>query len=608
MKCPRCGSEMIPAENLFVCPDCQMVLKQVVPNATEVKNAESVENDEAKKLAEEQKAREEAERIARDEAINAEIKELKSQLSTLKSQVSAKKKEISAKKKQLSSKAQSNNNTKVVNVIRDCVILAVCIVLFALSFCSVSTVKVDELLGNNIGGAQIEGANVSFSSVDYITFMIYASKSYENESDVDERVITEMEDAMQELQEHINISTSGKITIDKKGNAVLHKLVVAVIKGEVGRIELDGTADEASLIANGVVALAYILFASAMLIVAFINFLLTLLNKNGSFNKSAMAMIPAYLIFAILLIFMCSNLASKLGGAMIATIIICVFAIAAIIAYAVITAKKGTRLALIPKYVSALIVVIVMACAFAPAFTARALIAPIGSQNRVPEYSYDISLDVLGQLIVRDDVNVSELSVRDLVDTYLANEAFSRTELKSEMANAIAAKIFVGCMQDYDSYKEISALSIGYWLMILVGIAGSISVGAIFAVANGKKAGGLDLSMKILMVICIMGILACCIIGLTLAKETLNDYYGISKGRASFGLGGGVITMLIFSILALINDGVSKAILKRPKKDDEKEFDGMEKTEPAQTFAPVQTAESEQRVYSDESVVANVEI
>lgn len=601
MKCPRCGREMISAENLFVCPDCQMVLKQVVPNATEVKDAGRVESDEVKRHAEEQKAREEAERIARDEAINAEINELKSQLSTLKKQVSAKKKEISAKSKQLSSKAQNNNKTRLVNVIRDSVILAVCIVLFALSFCSVSTVKADELLANNAGGVQIEGANIGLSSVDCITFMIYASKSYETESDVDERVITEMEEAMQELQEHISVSASGKITVDKKGNTVLHKLVVITMKVEAGLAELDGTSDEASLIATGVVALAYILFASAMLIVAFINFLFTLLNKNTSLNKSAMAMIPAYLIFAILLIFMCSGLAFKLGGAMIATIIICVFAIAAIIAYAVIFAKKGTRLALIPKYVSALIVVIVMACAFAPAFTARALIAPIGSPNRTPEYSYEFSLDVLGELIVRDDVNVSELSVRDLVETYLTDEAFSRTELKSEMANVIAAKIFVGCMQDYEHYKEISALSIGYWLMILVGVAGSISVGAIFAVSNGKKAGGLDLSMKILMVICIMGILACCIIGLTLAKETLNNYYGISEARASFGLGGGVITMLIFSILAIVNDGVSKAILKRAKKNDETGLVGM--AEPSQFVVPIQTNTSEQTINNGENVV-----
>lgn len=604
MKCPRCGSEMIPAENLFVCPDCQMVLKQVVPNATEAKGAESVENDEAQKLAEEQKAREEAERIARDEAINAEIKELKSQLSTLKSQVSAKKKEISAKSKQLSNKAQNDQKTKIVSIIRNSVVLAVCVILFALSFCSVSSMNIDGML-KDMGISQIEGMKITLSTVDYVTFMSYTTKNYKSEAEVDDKIIAEVEDAMTELQEHITVSTSGKIMIDRKGNALLRKIVLATLKMQAGSAQIDGTGEETNFILSGIVALLYILFASAMLVIAVINFLFGLLKNNNSLNKVATVMIPAYFIFALLTLYMCSGVGIKVAGAMIATLVFCALAISAIVADIVIFAKKGTRIALVPKFVSAIIVVIVIACAFAPAFTAKANIKPSGmSVSR--EYSYNLPLGVLGELVVGDNVKLEDLSVNLLIQTILTDESIQASALKGDYAMSVVAKVFIGCMQDYEAYKAISALSMGYWLMILVGIAGTISVGAIFAMANGQKTEKLDIAMKILMIIFIAVMFVCCVTGLVLANETLHDYYGISKGRASFGLGGGVITMLIFSILALVNDGVSKAILKKANQND----GAVDNTTDGSQVQVDKVAESveEQIINNGENYAVNTEI
>lgn len=597
MKCPRCGSEMIPAQNLFVCPDCQYVLKQDENTAMGV-------DDEAKRLEEEQRAREEAERIAHDEAINAEIKELKSQLSTLKAQVSAKKKEISAKTKQLSSKAQNDKKTKLVSIIRNSVVLAVCVILFALSFCSVSAMNIDGIL-KEMGVSQIEGVKITLSTVDYVTLMSYTTKNYKSEAEVDDKIIAEVEDAMTELQDHVTVSSSGKIMVDKKGNALLRKIVLATLKMQAGSAKIDGTGEEMNFILSGIVALLYILFASAMLVIAVINFLFGLLKNNNSLNKVATAMIPAYFIFALLTLFMCSGVGIKVAGAMIATLIFCVLAISAIVADIVIFAKKGTRLSLIPKFVSAIIVVIVIACAFAPAFTAKANIKPSGmSASR--EYTYDLPLGVLGELIVGDNVKLEDLSVNLLIQTILTDESIQASTLKGDYATSVAAKVFIGCMQDYDSYKQISVLSIGYWIMILVGIAGTISVGAIFAMANGQKTAKLDMAMKILMIIFIAIMFVCCVAGLALADETLHDYYAISKDRASFGLGGGVITMLIFSILALVNDCVSNKILKKANQKDGA-VDGESDIEHPQADEMAEPIENEQ-IVNDGEIVANAEI
>lgn len=597
MKCPRCGSEMIQAQNLFVCPDCQYVLKQDENTAMDT-------NDEKDRLEEEQKAREEAERIAHDEAINAEIKELKSQLSTLKSQVSSKRKEISAKKKQLSSKAQNDQKTKLVSIIRNSVVLAVCVILFALSFCSVSSMNIDGIL-KEMGISQIEGVKITLSTVDYVTFMSYTSKNYKSEAEVDDKIIAEVEDAMTELQDHITVSTSGKIMVDRKGNALLRKIVLATLKMQAGSAQLDGTGEEMNFILSGIVALLYILFASAMLVIAVINFLFGLLKNNNSLNKVATAMIPAYFIFALLTLFMCSGVGIKVAGAMIATLVFCVLAISAIVADIVIFAKKGTRIALIPKFVSAIIVVIVIACAFAPAFTAKANIKPSGmSVSR--EYNYNLPLGVLGELVVGDNVKLEDLSVNLLIQTILTDESIQVSTLKGDYATTVASKVLVGCMQDYETYKEISALSMGYWLMILVGIAGSISVGAIFAMANGQKTAKLDMAMKILMIIFIAIMFVCCVTGLVLANETLHDYYSIAKDRANFGLGGGVIAMLIFSILALVNDCVSNKILKKANEKNgavEDATDGQ--VEADEVAEPV---ENEQIVNNGENYAVNAEI
>ncbi len=579
MKCPKCGSEMIPAENLFVCPDCKLVLKQVGNCATDADRKDDVAVDDgqnerilseytAKKLAEEeQKAREEAERKAHDEAIKAEIAELNSQVAELKSQISAKKKEIAVKAKQLSPKAQNDKKKGAVNLVRDSVVLLVCVILFALSFCPVMAIEVDSLLSQ--AGVRVEGADIGLSTIDYITLMSATTNSYESYADADEKLVVKTEDALVALQEHISISSSSsKATIDKEGNAILHKFAIYVLELEVGLESFDGTADEAKIIVSGVLSLIYILFATAMLVVAFINFLFTLLKKKKDMHTASLAMIPAYLVFSILLVFMCPIPLSKVAGAMITAMVFCALAIAGTIAYTVISAKKGTRVALIPKFVSALIVVIVMACAFAPAFTVTADIMPEDLSSR-REYSYDISLSALCELIIRDDVNIEDLSVQDDITNSLKDETYSPAQLKSDMATEVATVMLIGCMHDYEEYKEISALSLGYWLMILVGIAGSISVGAIFASANGKKTGGLDLAMKILMIVFIVGMLVCCIIGLVYAQDTLNEYYDIPKSRASFGIGGGVITMLIFSILAIVNDCVGNSLVKRKNNEVE---------------------------------------
>lgn len=526
--------------------DAQSQPVEQEPAATTDENVETVETSEV--AAEESVERAEEPEIATNEKVEQSEKP-------------------AAQNKQGGKKSIKPSKKQVRSLVKASVCLLLAVLMFAFSFCPITGAR----LNNNFKGD---------SGTDYIAYMFYTGRHWDEESNRDLRKIEKLEEKMEDLEEDaedidesMTITPAGKrnysssyVKYYKQYNKLEREYELS-IDGNVTKTEI------AQITFIGLLSLLHVLFTGAMMVLSAIAFVISLMNllkneeKKFFFEKYYyLFSIGTFLTLGVLFgSYMMIGDAlwtySYMSGAFIARLFFeCV-------AFALVLAEKAFYIVKNKvkirdwgfKALSIALVIIVIGCCFAPAFNTKKVVEG-EDDDFVIRYKY--SATIMGTGAITEDEY--EEKYEDLEhEDYLA--MIERAMSGSYYGNNDFTTALEYMMLDKQG-ESAGSLSTGYIFMILAILAlGGLVCAQLF---DGKKARlVVKKILAAIAVACLFAAFICAIVLVATGNAYIEEFEEPLDMKVM--LDGGIVCAFLFSICVLLAEILPEKFFRDKNEEDE---------------------------------------
>ena len=554
-KCPNCGTELLDGAKF--CVNCGMQIgDEPATKATAHIAKPTAENVSSRPVHWEENI---------DDVISSELEE---RPVSAKSEFAGR--PASARSESESAKtphaAKSPKMNYIVRIIKNASVFVLCAILFALSFCGIIKIDVDDYFYG------VEECEVSISAVDVID-MMFATANVGNEDKYTDEY-EELSERLRESMERDYNSRLDKYVLSTKSKNLLHDLSICMQKMMLSSEEAVGSAMFNNVIISGVFCLLNILFTAAMFIVSIISLLLVVLRKKNKVAKFLYAL-PAYLFISLMILFIVKTTmgaGTAVAGAMIAALFFDVMAIIAAVALIFSAKKKKVIHNAIPKLVSLAMSIIVCACLFAPVFTAN---YDLILENKTRRNIYSVSTDASGLLTYLPQSELEELEDMDpmadddvyetymkRIESYLDSLSYLTSYEFNQAGTVTNLALMKMIIYAAGSYGATGAISIGYYVLLLVFMF--FGAFAVWSVASLFKKGN-NMNTLLIPVLALLIAALACSVGLICVMN-----YHLDGLDCSFTVGGGFIAAIILTILMFVFTAVYRAVTNKDRVPREK--------------------------------------
>lgn len=452
----------------------------------------------------------------------------------------------------------------IVRVIKNSVVFALCIILFALSFCGVVTVKVDKEIISGIIGEEFEIDGLEITAVDVIDLM-GATANPDNPEYEDEMI--ELAASLGEALKNDYNDRLGKYILSSRTKEIIADVQICALKYMINSSSSQGGPVYNNIIIAGVLCLINMLFSFAMLIVGAISFFSVLFRQKNKVSKFLYAL-PVYLFVSMMILFIVKTtfgVGTAVAGAMGTALFFGVAALIVAVLFVVFAGKSKPIKNAIPKFVSLGVSLIVCACMFAPVMTAK---YDLVLQNKRTQDTYSVSVDASGLItyLAPEIVEECESNPDITYENYMAmiEEGLdAMTEMTSYEFKTQAGEMMTGILLEFitvaiGEYSLTGALSFGYYALIVVFML--FASFAVATVATLHEKNDKFYPLLITAIVFIVIALACSIGWICVLNYNLEDL------ALSFTVGGGLIAGILVAIVGMITSSVLMHVFRRPAK------------------------------------------
>ncbi len=471
-----------------------------------------------------------------------------------------------AQNKQGGKKSIKPSKKQIRSLVKASVCLLLAVLMFAFSFCPIT----GERHRNNLKGE---------SGTDYIAYMFYTGRHWDEESNRDLRKIEKLKEKMEDLEEDAeDIDESMTITPSYKSNYSSSYVKYYKQYNKLEReyeLSIDGNvtkAEIAQITFIGLLSLLHVLFTGAMMILSAIAFVISLMNllkneeKKFFFEKYYyLFSLGTFLTLGVLfgsymMIGDALWMYSYLSGAFIARLFFECVAFALVLAekvFYIVKNKIKVRYWGF-KALSIALVIIVIGCCFAPAFNTKKVVEG-EDDDFVIRYKY--SANIMGTGAITEDEY--EEKYEDLEhEDYIA--MIERVMSGSYYGNNDFTTALEYMMLDKQG-ESAGSLSTGYIFMIFAILAlGGLVCAQLF---DGKKAGLVKKILAAIAVACLFAAFICAIVLVATGNAYIEEFEEPLDMKVM--LDGGIVCAFLFSICVLLTEILPEKFLPDKKEEDE---------------------------------------
>lgn len=469
---------------------------------------------------------------------------------------------------------------KIKKISGNVILAIVAVILFALSFCPIVTIKPNKEILNEFDLDE-EELNIGLSGVDFIKFMGATAKNYDSEDfyDSDEAEALELceEELFDALDEDYN-ERKDKFELSSSSKKLFAKYIKASYELSLTSENINGSAEEIQVIVIGIFSLFSILISSTILLCSLTSLILCILGKKNKLNIHFA--IPAYFGYLLALAFLGQGviglgntaIASDIIGAM---VISGLYMVGLMVVGCLKIGKSGWK-KIIPSAIAMVLGIIIMSSMFSTFYTADLKTDGESGKKSTNTFSFgsEFILDAICGENEKDSreitYNLSKSEKTDIINRSLSRIGyFTKKEIKNGDADEIAKDVVMMPLILNDENCAAGALSAGYYIMLLIPIFVGLSFSRMVAsIYKGKKKSGAIVG--IYAAVLIVALIALVINAATVILIESNiTYFKLTKS-ISVGIGAGSIVTLIFTIISIIvNPIMAKIKFFNPTPDNE---------------------------------------
>lgn len=457
---------------------------------------------------------------------------------------------------------------KPLQIVCAVLLVLVCACMFALSFCGVVETDFEENLGSGLN----VGLKVEYTTIDLIDFMHATTLDYRDANEIER---SELGEEIRECQREFSESLRNDMQNGNSLSDETKKLVVKMLKLEMkARLSLesaDQSAEEVHFILAGALSLAYIVISATMLALSIAWLVLVCQGKESNLGKVAVCITAVlFVLLTVLLLHMIelSILKFSIAITMICALAICGAVLLFAFILGIVRAPKGVRGMVAIKATSAVLVLSVIAFAFAPAIVHIAKLE--ASDIRV-----DKNLSQLESTILTIDelehANFDKEDLKELSQSIEFLDQISESvtadgydeEIIITIVDTYAEQAFLGSLLMNNS-KTIEIFSLGYFMIFAVAIFSGICLALIFDfVLGGKNHQKAELALKVIIVVLTLFMLAICSSAIGIANA---EYKGADVENLSAMIGYGIVMLALMSLFSLAIDSIVVGIANKRAK------------------------------------------
>lgn len=476
---------------------------------------------------------------------------------------------VETKKKDKKPKENSGKK-KPLQIVCASLLVLVCACMFALSFCGVVEADVDNFSSSGVTNL---GLKLEFSAVDLIDGMIATTYDFQTTSELynsnlGER-IEKCENEMLESLENDSKSGSGNTLSDKT-----KKLVVKYTKlhffGNLSFEWANGSAGEVHFILAGVMGLIYIAISATMLALSIAWLVFVCKSKESNLGRVAVCMSTALLVVIIMLLIHMMGLGSTSGFSLAITCIcalaICGGVLLFALIYGIVRAPKGERCKVAIKTASAVLVLSVLAFAFAPVLvhivsfgsTTMEFDTGIGAleETVMPDAEIDYYAKYADEYILSSSKDITGYLSK--LDEKWLNDQFVKMSVVEAANNMIVQSLA------FHSAKNVEVFSLGYFMVFVVAVISAICLALVFDfVLGGKNHQKAELALKVMIAILTLFMLAIYSSAIGIVNA---EYKDANVENMAVTVGYGIVMVAVMSLFSLALDSVVVGLANKKAK------------------------------------------
>lgn len=457
---------------------------------------------------------------------------------------------------------------KPLQIVCAVLLVLVCACMFALSFCGVVETDLEETLGNTYN----IDLKIEFTAVDLIDFMHTTTFDYKDENVLQNRELgSEIRECEKDLTESLQNDMQNGASLSNRTKKLVAKMVKLGIKAQLSLESADLSAEEVHFVLAGALSLAYIVISATMLALSIAWLVLVCQGKESNLGKVAVCITAVlFVLLTVLLLHMIelSILKFSIAITMICALAICGAVLLIAFILGISRAPKGVRGMVALKATSAVLVLAVVAFAFAPAIVHIAKLE--ASDIRV-----DKNLSQLESTILTIDelehANFDKEDLKELSQSIEFVDQISESgtadgydeEIIITIVDAYAEQAFLGSLLMNNS-KTIEIFSLGYFMVFAVALFSGICLALLFDfVLGGKNHQKAELALKVIIVILTLFMLAICSSAIGIANA---EYKDANVENMVVKVGYGVVMMAVMSLFSLALDSIVVGLANKKAK------------------------------------------
>lgn len=453
---------------------------------------------------------------------------------------------------------ENSGKKKPMQIVCAVLLVLVCACMFALSFCGVVETDFEENLGSGIN----VGLKIDFTTIDLIDFMHATTLDYRDENEIQS---SELGAEIRECQREITKSLQNDL---KNGNSLSNetkKLVVKMLKLETKAMlsleSADLSAEEVHFVLAGALSLVYMVISATMFALSIAWLVLVCKGKESNLGKVAVCMTAVlFVLLIVLLLHMIelSILKFSIATTMISALAICGAVLLSAFILGIVRAPKGVRGMVAIKATSAVLVLSVIAFAFAPAIVHIA-------KFEACDIHVDKNLSQLESTILTiDELEHADFDKEDLKNLSQSIEFLDQVsgsgtvegydgEFIITIVDTYAEQAFLGSLLMHD-FKAIEIFSLGYFMVFAVAIFSGICLALVFDfVLGGKNHAKAELALKVMIAILTLFMLAICSSAIGIANA---EYKDANIENMAVTVGYGIVMVAVMSLFSLALDSI----------------------------------------------------
>lgn len=452
-------------------------------------------------------------------------------------------------------------------IVRNAILLAVAVILFALSF--VPFIKMEQNISQNVEGINVQlDMDVEFSPIDAITFFFDSLKSLDEEELMDSKIADELLELGEDIEDEILVGINGSVDFTPEGKKIMKKVIVLTAR-QIYQSE-DYTTGP-TVILPMIACSLYILLTLALLVFAILNMTSILGEVGYSYLLRLLAGVPGLVLVRYVTYFMFSGIrnTSMAWGSVLSLILSAAAVIFVIVmSFANRWHEKSFNIPL--RAVASVLSVLAICMTLSPIMTTTIEATFSGrdteSEAHIPIYSsifggFDFTETEWDELDALKDKSPGHKKeyFRDAFDTF---EIFTKPQVNSGLADLNNLMYIRGMLTVDNPDSLITVFSLVTALYFLFAIFMSMLLQQnLRCLMSGEYSKVQSLIGKIAGVVLAALILAAAISFLALLSESLFTY---APKKYSIFFSAGTILLTLFAVAACVLPGEKMKNTKAP--------------------------------------------